>query len=83
MPYASNEELPLPVRSHLPPPAQSVYREAFNHAWTTYAHDRRREEIAHRVAWTAVKRHWHKAADGTWEHDGASNSAAMHPTHLR
>jgi cation transport regulator len=63
----------LSVRSHLPQPAQSVYREAFNHAWITYAHDPRREEVAHRVAWTVVKRHWHKEADGRWEHDGVSN----------
>lgn len=66
MPYASNQELPLTVRSHLPQLAQSTYREAFNHAWTTYAQDPRREQIAHRVAWSAVKRHWHKGLDGQW-----------------
>ncbi len=74
MPYASNEQLPPSVRSHLPPPAQSVYREAFNHAWETYAQNPRREEIAHRIAWTAVKRHWHKGSDGDWHHDGAADS---------
>lgn len=70
MPYSSNEELPKGVRGHLPAPAQSTYREAFNHAWATYAHDLRREEIAHRVAWAAVKNRWHKAADGNWVQDG-------------
>ena len=83
MPYASNQELPLSVRNHLPPLAQSVYREAFNHAWLTYARDRRREQIAHRVAWTAVKRHWHKAADGNWEQDGGPDPVAIRPIHLR
>lgn len=73
MPYVVNEDLPASVRNHLPLPAQSVYREAFNHAWSRYALDPRREEIAHRVAWSAVKRHWHKGIDGTWEGDGASH----------
>ena len=77
MPYASNEQLPPSVRNHLPPPAQSVYREAFNHAWVTYEQDPRREEIAHRVAWTAVKRHWHKGQDGDWHHDGAPAGCTM------
>lgn len=72
MPYGANEDLPLSVRSHLPPPAQSVYREAFNHAWRTYGHDPRREQIAHRVAWSAVKRHWRKGVDGNWVRDDAS-----------
>lgn len=73
MPYASNQELPLPLRSHLPELAQSVYRETFNHAWTSYAQNPRREQIAHRVAWSAVKQHWHKGADGQWENDGSSD----------
>lgn len=70
MPYPSNDRLPLPLRRHLPPAAQDIYREAFNHAWQTYAHDLRREEIAHRVAWAAVKRRFHKEEDGDWQPDG-------------
>jgi cation transport regulator len=66
MPYATNEELPPSVRSHLPSLAQDIYREAFNHAWTTYAGRARHEEIAHRVAWSAVKRRYHRSPDGTW-----------------
>jgi len=27
MPYASNDQLPPPVRNHLPPAAQDIYRE--------------------------------------------------------
>ncbi|HMK67448.1 MAG TPA: ChaB family protein [Stellaceae bacterium] len=63
MPYARNSDLPAPVRAHLPAGAQDIYREAFNHAWDEYA-DRepgRVEEIAHRVAWAAVKRRYRKA----------------------
>jgi cation transport regulator len=66
MPYATNAELPAPVRSHLPGQAQDIYRESFNHAWLTYAGRTRHEEIAHRVAWAAVKRHYHKSPDGNW-----------------
>jgi cation transport regulator len=62
MPYARLEDLPDPVRAHLPVHAQDIYRAAFNSAWTQYA-DRGaegREEIAHRVAWAAVKHRYRK-----------------------
>jgi len=60
MPYATNQELP-PAAQRLPDHAQSIFREAFNHAWENYA-DRgsRREEIAFRVAWSAVKKQYRK-----------------------
>jgi cation transport regulator len=63
MPYAHNEDLPSSVRRHLPEHAQEIYRSAFNHAWETYAADPAREEIAHRVAWSAVKRRYYKRGD--------------------
>ncbi|HLF58128.1 MAG TPA: ChaB family protein [Alphaproteobacteria bacterium] len=63
MPYRTNAALPPAVRKHLPAGAQSIYREAFNHAWKTYAKDERREEIAHRTAWAAVKRLYRKAGE--------------------
>ena len=56
MPYLTNFDLPVPVRNHLPEHGQDIFREAFNHAWQEYAGDPRQEEIAHRVAWAAVKR---------------------------
>ncbi len=56
MPYATNIALPIPVQRHLPEHGQEIFREAFNHAWQQYADDPRREEIADRVAWAAVKR---------------------------
>lgn len=63
MPYHSNADLPGPVQSHLPDDAQSIYREAFNHAWKTYRSDPRREEIAHRTAWAAVKKGYCKVGN--------------------
>jgi cation transport regulator len=63
MPYEANIDLPEAVRGHLPMHAQTIYREAFNHAWTSYSKDPRREEIAHRVAWAAVKKSYHKVGD--------------------
>jgi len=66
MPYAINAALPPSVRNHLPARAQDLYREAFNAAWATYSGNPRREEIAHRTAWAAVKRQFHKSSDGQW-----------------
>jgi cation transport regulator len=65
MPYVSIDDLPPPVQTHLPPHAREIYLAAFNNAWTEYE-DRgpaRREEIAHRVAWAAVKRRYRKCGD--------------------
>lgn len=63
MPYLTNDDLPFSVRGHLPDHAQNIYREAFNHAWQQYSRDPRQEEIAHRVAWAAVKRAYLKAGN--------------------
>ncbi|MES2195705.1 MAG: ChaB family protein [Pseudomonadota bacterium] len=65
MPYASIDDLSPPVRSHLPLHAQEIYRAAFNHAWTEYESrgSEQREQIAHRVAWAAVKRKYRKSGD--------------------
>jgi len=60
MPYASNANLPVSVRSHLPDHAQDIFRSAFNHAFESHHSDPRHEEIAHRIAWSAVKRHYKK-----------------------
>ena len=61
MPYASNEQLPLSVRRHLPAHAQDVFREAWNHAFARH-HD---EATAFRIAWSAVKRQYVRV-DGAW-----------------
>ena len=64
MPYSASIDLPGSVRDHLPPHAREIYREAFNDAWTRYPGPRQ-EEVAHRIAWAAVKRSYvHR--DGQW-----------------
>ena len=63
MPYQTNDELPPPVKNHLPSHAQDIYREAFNHAFAAHVGDPRQEEAAHRIAWAAVKRSFLKLGD--------------------
>jgi cation transport regulator len=65
MPYLTNDDLPAPVQEHLPPHAQDIYREAFNHAFAAHAGDPRQEEASHRIAWAAVKRSYVKIG-GSW-----------------
>jgi cation transport regulator len=65
MPYQTNADLPASVCSHLPAHAQDIYRAAFNHAYADHAGDPRRDEVAHRIAWAAVKRSYTKMGD-TW-----------------
>lgn len=72
MPYDKRSDLPEAVREHLPPHAQDIYKEAFNNAWEQYKDpdqrrdDASREEVAHRVAWSAVKQKYRKGDDGDW-----------------
>ncbi|MGB7099426.1 MAG: ChaB family protein [Xanthobacteraceae bacterium] len=63
MPYATNADLPLSVRNHLPDHAQDIYREAFNHAYAAHDGDIRQEEAALRIAWAAVKRSYVKSGE--------------------
>jgi cation transport regulator len=65
MPYLTNADLPASLRRRLPEHAQDIYRSAFNNAWDRYGDSDpgRREEIAHRVAWSAVKKRYHKVDD--------------------
>lgn len=69
MPYDRISELPKSVRDALPEGAQKIYREAFNAAWKEYSdpEDRKggasREETAHKVAWSAVKKEYEKKGD--------------------
>jgi cation transport regulator len=71
VPYPRNADLPKPVRDHLPKPAQTIYRKAYNNAWDEYSDRAKRrgvasrETTAHRVAWTAVKQVYKKEA-GSW-----------------
>ena len=71
MPYAQISDLPKSVRDNLPEHAQKIYQEAFNHAWKEYdtpgerRGDDSREEVAHKVAWSAVKQVYEKR-NGKW-----------------
>lgn len=65
MPYYHNSDLPASVRNHLPPHAQDIYREAFNHAFADHRREPDSEERSHRIAWAAVKRLYVKG-DGQW-----------------
>ena len=74
MPYKSVSDLPDSVRDNLPAHAQDIYKEAFNSAWDQYDEpeerrgDASREETAHRVAWSAVKKQYEKSGDnGKWK----------------
>lgn len=73
MPYQRTSELPESVTNALPAHAQEMYRKAFNSAWDEYKDpgERRshssREEVAHRVAWQAVKK-THKKGDDDKRH---------------
>jgi cation transport regulator len=72
MPYSHINELPDSVRNVLPKHAQDIYKEAFNNAYQEYKDpdERRdnagREEVAHKVAWSAVKKTYEKGSDDNW-----------------
>ncbi len=74
MPYQSQTDLPDSVKDNLPEDAREIYRKAFNSAYDEYKDpdDRRgddsREEVAHKVAWSAVKQEYHKEGD-QWVRD--------------
>ena len=69
MPYATLEDLPDPVRDNLPTHACEIYLEAYNSAWEQYRRpedrqgDDSREQVAHKVAWAAVKQSYEKRGD--------------------
>lgn len=71
MPYDTTNELPSSVKDNLPKHAKEIYMEAFNSAWEEYEDpddrkgDASQEEVAHKVAWSAVKQRYEKQ-DGEW-----------------
>jgi cation transport regulator len=73
MPYSTIDDLPANVKNHLPKHALEIYLSAFNNAWDEYKSPEKRrtgdtqETVAHRVAWTAVKKTYHKDPEtGKW-----------------
>jgi cation transport regulator len=79
-------DLPPGIREYLPPHAQEIFVEAFNHAWEEYASPKKRyagssqEETATRVAWAAVKRSYVKAAAAGY---GAGEDYGATPAFLK
>ena len=75
MPYENLSDLPANVRDPLPKHAQEIFLAAFNNAWQEYRdpekrdQDAGREEVARRVAWSAVKQSYQKSEDGWVERD--------------
>jgi cation transport regulator len=71
MPYTHLSDLPEKVKHSLPKHAQEIYLAAFNHAWDQYKDPRDRygdddlETVAHKIAWSAVKKSYEKC-DGKW-----------------
>lgn len=69
MPYDTRAELPDPVKENLPKHAQDIYKEAYNDAYDRYADPKERrgnasrEEVARKVAWSAVKQQYKKKGD--------------------
>lgn len=73
MPYQNLSDLPDRVKDNLPRHAQEIYKDAYNSAWDEYADkserrtDESREEVAHKVAWSAVKKGgYEKGDDDKW-----------------
>lgn len=72
MPYKTNDELPENVKGVLPEHAQEIYRKAYSNALEQYKDPKDRrgninlEEVAMKVAWSAVKQTYEKGKDGKW-----------------
>ena len=75
MPYNHLRDLPENVRHVLPLHAQEIYLAAFNSAFDEYEEPKKRastetrEEVSHKVAWSAVKKKYVKDKDGWKERD--------------
>jgi len=72
MPKESEEGLPESVSEKLPKHAQDIYIAAHDNALEQYRDPKERrgqeslEEVAHKVAWAAVKQKYHKDNRGEW-----------------
>lgn len=73
MPYKKITDLPKQVTENLPKHAQEIYKEAYNSAQEQYKDASKRkgsaslEEVAHKVAWSAVKEKYEKDEKGNWK----------------
>ena len=73
MPYRTKLDLPLNLQEILPEHAQEIFVKSFNSAWEEYRKNSdhpdaiSKEEIAFRIAWSAVKKKYKKdKRTGRW-----------------
>ena len=75
MPYYNGlKDLPERVRNNLPEHGQEIFMKAFNNAWEQYKDpekrrggpEQSREEVAFKVAWSAVEKEYKKDESGKW-----------------
>lgn len=72
MVYKRINQLPDSVKDNLPKHAEEIYKEAFNSAYEEYKDPEKRrgsesrEEVSHKVAWSAVKKVYEKGENGDW-----------------
>ena len=65
-------DVPDDLKDELPMLAQKIYTIAFNDAYKNNIGKTRRrtvesdEDVAHRMAWRAVKKFYYKGSDGQW-----------------
>ncbi len=72
--YDSLKDLPERVRDSLPEHAQHIFMEVFNNACEQYKEPQKRrggpkqsrEEVAFKVAWSAVEKEYKKDDSGKW-----------------
>mgnify|MGYP001060450092 CR=1 FL=1 len=73
--YRNIQDLPAGIRQSLPEEAQSLYLDAFNHAWERahasqdYQDEQSAREDADRRGWQAVTQEFRQREDGRWERD--------------
>ncbi|MGB9937558.1 MAG: ChaB family protein [Methanobacterium sp.] len=72
MPYKNKNDLPKQVTENLPEHGQEIYLKAFNNAWEQYKEPKERrgnesrEQVSHKVAWSAVENVYKKDKSGNW-----------------
>jgi cation transport regulator len=72
MHYEKIDDLPPTLKRVLPKEAQEIYLKAFNSALEDYEDPVKRrfgdsiEEVAERLAWSAVKKVYEKNDNGSW-----------------
>lgn len=64
--YDQKSELPSGVANNLPDHAQDIYLSAYNSAFEDHEDEDDAKQIAHRIAWSAVKQSYEKSSSGNW-----------------